>query len=242
MPSNALAESFATLLDWALRWWLSGGDPGLALIRENVTDLGPVMRWVGAVMLSLALVGAAVLLMVRRRGSDLADLVLGLGRFLFALSAGWLLFASGWALSEALGRWIIGGRPDTDDYLDAVTTALSDAEPALAMTLSVLGMAAVLGFIAVVLARFVVAVLLAAGVPAVAAASVFRGSTSLRLVCGWLLAVVAFRPLTAVIYRISHDLVTSSREPIVILLVVTLTFLLSAAMLPAVARLAAGGR
>ncbi len=242
MPSNALAESFVTLLDWALRWWLSGRDPGLALIRDNVTELRPVMRWVGAVALALAIVAAGVLLMVRRRGADLADLTLGVGRFVVALSAGWLVFASGWALCDALGSWILGGRPDAGPYVDAVTTALSDAEPAIAMTLSVLGMAAVLGFVAVVLARFVIAVLLVAGIPAVAAASVFRGAGSLRVALAWLLAVLAFRPLSAIIYRVSHDLVTMSREPIVVLLVVTMTFLLSAAMLPGVARLAANGR
>ena len=124
MPSNALAESFVTLLDWALRWWLSGRDPGLALIRDNVTELRPVMRWVGAVALALAIVAAGVLLMVRRRGADLADLTLGVGRFVVALSAGWLVFASAKVDDSGSEELVVVG----DDEALAYVLAQSDSE------------------------------------------------------------------------------------------------------------------
>ncbi len=237
MAQNSLAESFVTLLDWALRWWIAGDDPGLGLVKDVTGQLGPVTRWASSVALALAIVVFAVLLVVRRRGSDLADLVLSLGRMLLVVSAGWLVFAAGWALSDALGRWIIGGRSGVGEYVAAVTEALADAEPALAMTLSVLGMSAVLSFIAVVLARFVLAVLLVAGTPVLAATAVSRRAVGLRLAAGWLLAVLAFRPLASVVYRVGHGLVTDSGQPVIVLLSVSLTFLLSAAMLPAVARL-----
>jgi hypothetical protein len=239
MAQNSLAESFVTLLDWALHWWIAGDDPDLGLLKDLVAQLGPVTRWASAVAMALTVVAFAVLMIVRRRGSDLADLVLTLGRLLLVLSAGWLVFAAGWALSDAVGRWIIGGRPRVGEYVAAVTDALAEAEPALAMTLSVFGMSAVLSFIAVVLARFVLAVLLVAGAPVLAGAAVSRRAVRLRLAGGWLLAVLAFRPLVCVVYRVGHTLVTDSGEPVIVLLSVSLTFLLSAAMLPAVARLGA---
>lgn len=237
MAQNSLAESFVTLLDWALHWWIAGEDPGLALVRSLTGQIGPVTRWATAVAMAGTVLAFAVLLMFRRRGSDLADMVLSLSRLVLVLSAGWLVFAAGWALSDALGRWIIGGRPAVGEYVEAVTDALADAEPALAMTLSVLGMSAVLSFIAVVLARFVLAVLLVAGIPVLAAAAVSRRAVGLRIAGGWLLAVLAFRPLACVVYRVGHNLVTGSGQPVIVLLSVALTFLLSAAMLPGVARL-----
>lgn len=237
MAQNSLAESFVTLLDWALHWWITGEDPGLGLVRSLAVQLSPVTRWASAVALALTVVTFAVILMVRRRGSDLADMLLSLGRLLLVLSAGWLVFAAGWALSDALADWILGGRPGVGEYVGAVTEALANAEPALAMTLSVFGMSAVLSFIAVVLARLVLAVLLVSGIPVLAAAAVSRRAVGLRMAGAWLLAVLAFRPLACVVYRVGHRLVTDSGQPVIVLLSVALTFLLSAAMLPGVARL-----
>lgn len=242
MATNALGESFITLLDWVLRWWLNGHTPGLQFVAEQVSAIRPVMRWVAAVALALSLVALATAVMVTRRGHFAAEGVLGLARFLLVLSGGWLVFAAGWSLSEALSRWIIGGRSGVAEYLAAVTDALSATEPALAASLSVVGAAAVLAFVAVVLVRTLVAALLAAAVPVVAASAVFQGRVPLRMALAWMLAVVVFRPLASVVYRLSHDLVTDSTEPVVVLVSVPMMFLLSAMMLPLVARLVGGER
>jgi uncharacterized membrane protein YhaH (DUF805 family) len=76
----------------------------------------------------------------------------------------------------------------------------------------------------------------------VAAASLRSRAPALRSLVAWLVAVLAFKPLAALVYRVSHDLVTSTREPVLVLVVVCLTFTAAAGLLPAVARVAAGVR
>lgn len=231
-------ESFVRVLDWALGWWLGGHDPGLIFVRRTVSALDGVTHWTAFAALAVAAVVAALTLMARRRGRDLADLVIGAGRFLLVMSGGWLLLAAAWSASDGMGRWIIGARDDRRSYVDAVEEALRQADPTMARTLAITGTAAVLGFIAVVMARLIVTVLLAAGVPVLAAASLARRPAVLRGALGWMLAVIAFQPLAAVVYRASHGLVTGGNDPVLVLVVVCLTFLLIAALLPAVARLA----
>lgn len=230
--------SFITVLDWTLGWWLGEKDPGLESVQRNVAALGAVSRWVAFATLALALVAVAATLSVRRRGADLADAVIGLGRFLLVLSGGWLILAAAWTASDAVGAWIVGARGDRAAYVDAVSEALAAADPALARTLAVVGTAAVLGFVAMVVARLMLAVLTAVALPVVAALSLRGRAPALRWAAACLIAILAFRPLVAVVYRISHGLVTGDRDPVLVLLVVCLTFLLSAALLPAVVRIA----
>lgn len=241
MPAEQpVGAPFITLLRWTLEWWLAGQDPGLALLRRNVVALTPVSRWLAAVALALALVVLAGVLMMRRQGADLADAVVGLGRFLLVLSAGWLVLAAAWGMSDALAGWIVGPRAGTQEYVARVEQALSAADPTLARTLALVGTASVLAFVAMVVARVVLATVIAAGLPVIAALSLRRRAPGVRPVGGWLVAVVAFRPLAAVVYRVSHDLVTGPGEPVLVLVVVCLTFLLSGALLPGVARIVTG--
>lgn len=242
MVTNSLGESFVTLLDWALRWWLGDQAPGLRFVAEQMADIRPVTRWVAAVTLALSVVALSTAIMVTRRGHYAAEGVLGLGRFLLVMSGGWLVFAAGWSLSQSLSHWIIGGRSGVAAFLGAVSGALSEAEPAVAASLSVVGAAAVLAFVAVALVRTILAALLVAVVPIVAASALVHGRVPLRMALAWMLAVVIFRPLVSLVYRLSHDLVTTSSEPVVVLVSVPMMLLVSAMMLPLVARLAGGER
>ena len=71
--------------------------------------------------------------MVRRNGADLAALVIGLTRSALVVSAGWLLLASSWSMSDGRSRWLLGGRPDIDAYADAVSAAMSQVDLPLAL-------------------------------------------------------------------------------------------------------------
>jgi hypothetical protein len=237
-----VGDSFVRLLEWALTWWLAGDDPGLAALRRNVAAVAPVTRWITAVALAVGLLLAAVVVAARRRGGDLAEAVVGLGRFLLLLSAGWLLLAAGWSMSDGLARWIVGGRAGASEYVGSVRAALAAAEPTMARTMAVVGTAAVLGFVAMVMARVVLTVLIAVALPVLAAVGLRRPAPGMRVALAWVVAIIAFRPIAALVYRVSHDLVTASREPVVVLIVVCLTFLLSAALLPGVARALSPGR
>lgn len=238
--AQSFGEAFTSLVGWALAWWVGGDDPDLAMLRANVMAICPVTSWLAAVVLGVSVVLAAVVVMVRRNGADLAALVIGLTRSALVVSAGWLLLASSWSMSDGLSRWLLGSRPDIDAYADAVSAAMSQVDPAIGLTLSIVGIAACLGFVAAALARFVIAVLLAVGLPAMAATTVVRGAGGMRLGLSWVVAVMAFKPLNAIVYRVGHGLVSATDDPVLVLLTVALTFLLAAALLPGIASLAGG--
>lgn len=239
-PAESFGQAFTSLIGWALGWWVGGEDPDLAVLRANIAAVRPVTSWVAAVVLGLSVVVAAAALMIRRNGADLAVLLIGLARTALVISAGWLLLASAWSLSDGLARWLIGSRTDTDAYAQAVTRAMNEIDPALGLTLAIVGIAACLGFVAAVLARFVIAVLLAVGLPALAALSVLRSSNSMRAGLSWVVAIIAFKPLNAVVYRVGHGLLTNTDDPVLVLLIASLSFVFAASLLPAVAKIMDG--
>ena len=56
----------------------------------------------------VSVVLAAVVVMVRRNGADLAALVIRLTRSALVVSAGWLLLASSWSMSDGLSPMAVG--------------------------------------------------------------------------------------------------------------------------------------
>ncbi len=239
--ATSFAQTFISLVEWALSWWVGGDDPGLGALRDNVGAIRPVASWTGAAVLAVAVVIAAGLLMIRRDGRDLAQLLVGLGRSLLVFSAGWLILATSWTMSDAVARWLVGGRPDAAAYSEAVTHAVTAVDPALGLTMSIVGIACCLGFVAAMLSRFVIAVLLAVALPVLAAMSVVRADAFGKGLA-WLVAVMVFKPLIAVVYRVGHGLLTATDDPVLALLVSTLSFLFAAFLLPASAHAVAGFR
>src|SRR5690606_18274087 len=124
---------------------------------------------------ALGIVGAGVALVVRRRGSDLAAMLLAVSRTVLTVSAAWLLLASAWALGDRMGRWIVGRGNGVAEYRDHVAHAAAQADPIVALSLSIVGLACCLTFIGVLVARVVLAVLIAAGMPVLASGSVLGG-------------------------------------------------------------------
>ncbi|MFN8183122.1 MAG: hypothetical protein U0R23_01720 [Candidatus Nanopelagicales bacterium] len=238
--AQSFAHTYTSLLAWALAWWADGGGWGLPEVRSQVAALGPVTRWATAASLALSLVAVGLVVIVRRRGDDVAGALVGAGRALLAVSAGWLVLASGWSLGGHVAGWIVGRSAGVGDYRRQVEEALSTADPVVALTLSIVGIACCLGFISVVLVRLVVAILIAAGMPVIAAGSVL-GARALRTVTAWGVAVVAFEPLSAVVYRVGHALVLRAQEPVLVLLVAAVTSFLAASMLPLTARIVGPG-
>ena len=237
---QSFAHTYASLLAWALAWWADGGGWGLPEVRAQVADLRPVTRWVTAALLALGLVAAGAVIIVRRRGQDAAAAVVGTGRALLAVSMGWLILASGWALGDHLAGWILGRSAGVGEYRQQVEEAVSAADPVVALSLSIVGIACCLGFISAVLMRLVVTVLIAAGMPVIAAGSLF-GARALRTVAAWGVAVIVFEPLSAVVYRVGHALVLDADEPVLVLLVSAVTSFLAASTLPLTARLVGPG-
>lgn len=240
--SDAYAQTYSRLVAWALTWWLDGKGVALPDLRAVVVSMHPVSRWLTAATLAVSVVIAGSVLMLRRSGGDLADVLQGLARTVLTLSAGWLLIASSWSLGDAMARWIVGPRSAVPELREQVAEAVTRADPTVGLTLSIVGIGCCLTFVAMVLVRFVIAVVLAVCLPVLAATSVLRGRGGWQLAVAWLVAVLAFKPLTAVIYRVGHGLLVTADDPVLVLLISALMFLLAAAVLPAGARVAGARR
>jgi len=240
--SQSFVDTYASLLAWALNWWSGEGSPGVSDLRAQVAGMRPVSRWVTAALLAVGLVVCAASLMIRRRGSDLADVLVGLARTALAVSAGWLVLASAWSLGDAVAAWILGRDSGLRELRSHLAEAATRADPGLALLLSIVGIACCLGFVAAVLARFVIAAMLVVGLPVLAAGSVTPGGPGLRTGIAWVVAVVAFQPLSAAVYRVGHGLALHAQAPVLVLLIPGLTLFLAASTLPLAARLAGGGR
>ena len=238
--AQTFGSTFASLVAWLVTWWTGGHDPGLGALRQALLHLWPIIRWLSAAGLALSLVLAGAGLSLRRRGADLAALVIGVGRFLLVCSAGWLVLAWAWSASDALARWILGGSLDAGAYSRELAGALDEVEPVLALTLSVAGIASCLLLVAVILARFALAMVLTVTLPVVAAVSVTRSPLVLRRTVGWLIAVLAFRPLAYVVFRAGQQLHDSTSDGLLALVIAVVTFGAAAAVLPLSARVVSG--
>ncbi len=233
LPPGALDSSFVTLVDWVLGWWVGGKDPGWAMVGREVAAVRPVSRWLAFSVLAITVVIAGLQVALRRRGEPMADVVVGAARTLLALSAGWLLVAAAWAMSDALAQWLIGRRTAAPAVGQAVAAAIPQVDPLLASTLCIVGIGGCLGFTAVCLARVVIVIVAAFLMPAAAALPIGLW----RALLAWVVAVVLVKPINAVIYRVGHNLITAEKDPLVVLLAAGLMFILAAAMLPILARL-----
>ena len=235
------AQTYVALFAWSWSWWAGGDEPGVSVIGQVLSAVRPITRWATAAALALGIVGAGVTLVVRRRGTDLAALVLGVSRTVLAVSAAWLLLASAWALGDRMGGWIVGRGNGVTEFRDHVARAAAQADPIVAMSLSIVGLACCLTFIGVLVARVVLAVLIAAGMPVLAAGSVLGGGP-LRIAGTWAVAVVAFDPLAALVYRVGHAVTMRADEPVVVLMVASVTSFMAAGMLPLAARVSGSVR
>ena len=232
-PPGALDASFVTLVDWVLGWWVGGDDPGWAMVGREVAQVRPVSRWLAFCVLAVTLVIAGLQVALKRRGEPVADVMAGAARTLLALTAGWLLVAAAWAMSDALARWLIGRRTAAPAVGQALAAAIPQVDPLLASTLCIVGIGGCLGFTAVCLARVVIVIVVAFLMPAAAALPIGLW----RALLAWLVAVVLAKPVNAVVYRVGHNLITAEKDPLVVLLAAALMFILAAAMVPILGRL-----
>jgi hypothetical protein len=219
-----LGSSFVTLIDWVLGWWVGGQDPGWTMIGREVAAVRPVSRWLAFSVVAVTIVIAGLQVALKRRGEPVADVMAGAARTLLALSAGWLLVAAAWSMSEAVAQWLIGRGAAAPAVRQAVAAAIPQVDPLLASTLCIVGIAGCLGFVAVSLARVAIMIVVAFLMPAAAA-----------LPIGLWRALLAW--VVAVIYRVGHTLITGEKDPLVVLLAAVLMFILAAAMLPILVRL-----
>lgn len=243
-PGGGLGAAAATfihalegILTWALDLWTGGTGADWGAMRQAAAATAPAVRWLAAAAMATSLVVGAVRVMYHRRGETAADIGVGLLSFVVLSVVSWAAVGAAWTVSEALSQWVLDpAHADPAGYAGAVLGGLQQVDPALAVMLSVLGIAACVALSVALLARAAAAVGLALILPVVAAGG--ARSAGLRAL-GWALALLAYRPLIAVLYRMLHAVVVvpgQATQPVQTVVVGVSGPLLAAACLPLLLR------
>jgi hypothetical protein len=249
---DGLADALVDMFTLAMTWWLRPDLDPMALGAGAVAGVGPIARTVGAVVLAVGLMGAGVRLAWRRDGSDLVEVVGAVARFVLVVTAGAAVVTALLRLANALTGWIMPTAANTDITdpttswlivtLPMAVTAVVAAMPIVAVLLAVLFVGSTLAMFVTVLFRTASIIVLMVALPIAAA-----GGTTITTrqwfpkVLGWLLALIFWRPVAAMVYRIAAELPQAGTETTagslqVILMALTM-MLLAVAALPAMMRL-----
>lgn len=245
---QTMAQAFADMLQAALTWWL--GPTGVALkpLLNTLSDPAGrnpagLMVWIAGVVAVFALFAAGINVMLRRRMDDAIDIGIGLFKFVLVYTAGWTVLLGLWNLSDDLTNSILGNQGT--DALSAPFTATmtagiaAQAAPGLMIVLGLIGAILGLFLFFAMLFRIAAIVILAVALPLAAAGAVGSGATKewLPKVTGWLLALIMFRPLAALVYSIGLELMTRSdgADPVMgmligVAVIITTLFSLAALM------------
>lgn len=216
---QTMARAFADVLQATMTWWL--GPSGVALkpllnTLSDPTGRNPagLMTWLAGVVAVMALIGAGINLMLRRRMDDAVDVGIGLFKLALVYTAGWTVLLGLWNVSDELTNSILGDRGIAQlsgPFTASMTVGIA-AAPGLMIVLGLLGALLGLFLFFAMLFRVAAIVILAIALPLAAAGSLGTGATKewLPKVTGWLLAFIMFRPVAALIYAVGLEIMTRS--------------------------------
>ena len=219
--AQTMARAFADILQATLTWWLGPSGVALKPLLRTLADPSGrnpagLLAWVAAVVAVFALITAAINLMLRRRLDDAINIGIGLFKFALVYTAGWTVLLGLWNLADELTNTILGDKGTADLSAPFISLTLASAvNPASSGLMIVVGLiGAILGLFLffAMLFRTAAIVILAIALPLAAAGAVGSGATKewLPKVTGWLLALIFFRPLAALIYTIGLEVMTRS--------------------------------
>lgn len=219
--AQTMARAFADILQATLTWWLGPSGVALRPLLRTLADPSGrnpagLLAWVAGVVAVFALITAAINLMLRRRMDDAINIGIGLFKFALVYTAGWTVLLGLWNLADELTNTILGDKGTADLSAPFISLTLASAvNPASAGLMIVVGLiGAILGLFLffAMLFRTAAIIILAIALPLAAAGAVGSGATKewLPKVTGWLLALIFFRPLAALIYTIGLEVMTRS--------------------------------
>lgn len=237
---ESLAEQFREGAEWVIEttvgWWLTPNaidieSAGVGLIRSYVLYIAVAVA-VGGVLWQ------AIRMMVLRKADPLVDI--GRGLTMMALwgaigvTAPQLLLQGG----DAFAEWVVGESVN-GQVVERLTTitAMSGFAPGAVMVVSLLLMLS--GLIQAVLMLFREgAVVILSGMTVLAAAGQFTefGRSWLPKVLGWMLALVAYKPIAALVYASAFTLIGEGDDPRTVFVGLTM-ILISIVALPALMKL-----
>jgi len=234
--AQAMREGAAWVMAATIGWWVAV--PSVDVATSPAVEIRGYVMWLSLAVATAGTMWQSILVMVSRRPDPLLDV--GRGLFTLALWAGVGIVAPAAALraGDAFSTWVLlraaGGDPAGRLVSLAQLTGVnsSGAVIVLGLLLMMAGLAQ-----AVVMIFREGAVVVLAGVVVLAAAGSMTAATRswLPRVLSWMLALIAYKPVAALVYATAVALMGEGQDPRTVLVGLTM-LLLAIVALPALMR------
>jgi hypothetical protein len=234
---NEFAQAMADGAGWVLRttvgWWVDV--PAVDVVTSPATTIRSYVLWAAVAIATIGVMWQGVRLMLSRR----ADPLIGVGRglFVFALLAAVGIVAPAAALraGDAFATWVLDESTGGQLAVRLQTVASFSGVTASGAVI-VLGLLMILSGIAqaVVMIFREGAVVVLSGAVVLAAAGSFSQATRpwLHRVVGWMAALIAYKPIAALVYATAFAMVGEGTDPRTVLVGLTM-IVLAVVALPA---------
>ncbi len=212
--ADAMREGAAWVIETTVGWWINV--PAVDLTRSPADTIRGYVLWLALVVATAGVIWQGIQLAVSRKPDPLLNV--GRGLFLVALWSAVGILGPALALraGDAFSSWVLGeaagGR--AADRLVAVASLAPIQSAGAVIVLGLLMMIA--GLVQAVLMMFREgSLVILAGVTVLAAAGSFSTATRpwLPRVIGWMLALICYKPVAALVYASALALVGDSSDP-----------------------------
>ncbi|MBA8827791.1 hypothetical protein FHX42_005198 [Saccharopolyspora lacisalsi] len=221
--ANGIHSGFEEIAEWSSKfagdllvdsmlWWLYTPtiNPNTEGVRNAQSYLTPVI----ALILMCSVLAQCIRIVLQRKLQPLLDVGLGVGRYVLVTTMGLMLLAGAVSAGDAFTTWVLDSQKTTvSAALQSVLNITGTNNPMgvlfFSLVLAVLGFVQwVLGFI-----RQAGIAVLAVMLPLAAAGTVSQwGKEWLTKILPWLIALVAYKPLAAMLYVIGFQFMGSGNS------------------------------
>ena len=212
--ADAMRDGAAWVIETTVGWWISV--PAVDLTSSPADTIRGYVLWLAIVVATAGVIWQGIQLAISRKPDPLLNV--GRGLFLVALWSAVGILGPALALraGDAFSSWVLGeaasGR--AADRLVAIASLAPIQSAGAVIVLGLLMMIA--GLVQAILMMFREgALVILAGVTVLAAAGSFSTATRpwLPRVIGWMLALICYKPIAALVYAAALALVGESSDP-----------------------------
>lgn len=227
---NQFAEAMADGASWVLRttigWWVNV--PAIDLQTSPAATIRGYVLWLSLAVATVGMMWQGVMLTLSRR----PDPLLGIGRGLFTVALwgaiGIIGPAAALRAGDAFSSWVLNeaSSGEATQRLSGLASMAGVTSPGAIILLGLLLMTSGLAQAVIMIFREGAVVVLA-GVVVLAAAGSFTNATRpwLHKVVGWMVALIAYKPIAALVYATAIAMVGTGHDPRTVLVGLTMVIL-----------------
>jgi hypothetical protein len=227
---NQFAEAMAGGASWVLRttigWWVNV--PAIDLQTSPAATIRSYVLWLSLAVATVGMMWQGIMLVLSRR----PDPLLGIGRGLFTVAlwgaVGIIGPAAALRAGDAFSAWVLNeaSSGQAAERLTGLADMAGVTSPGAIILLGLLLMFSGLAQAGMMIFREGAVVVLA-GVVVLAAAGSFTNATRpwLHKVVGWMLALIAYKPIAALVYATAIAMVGTGHDPRTVLVGLTMIIL-----------------